>query len=150
METIATKKPSKKEQELALNSYEALASLLKKLSDENPFIEIIETKDQIQLPLISLKLLKNILKELSMGKLISIVPIAAEVSTQVAAEILGCSRPHIVKLLETGKIEFSKVGKHRRIKYEDLMNYKKKTKAHQRKLLKEIMKADEESGLYDS
>jgi excisionase family DNA binding protein len=150
METIATKKPSKKEQELALNSYEALASLLMKLSDENPFIEIIETKDQIQLPLISLKLLKNILKELSMGKLISIVPIAAEVSTQVAAEILGCSRPHIVKLLETGKIEFSKVGKHRRIKYEDLMNYKKKTKAHQRKLLKEIMKADEESGLYDS
>ena len=29
---------------------------------------------------------------------ISVVPIATEMTTQAAAELLGCSRPHFVKL----------------------------------------------------
>tara|TARA_R110002051_G_scaffold320781_2_gene406799 strand:- start:1244 stop:1360 length:117 start_codon:yes stop_codon:yes gene_type:complete len=37
---------------------------------------------------------------------------ASEVTAQEAAEILGCSRPQFVKLLEEGKIDFKKVGKH--------------------------------------
>jgi hypothetical protein len=56
----------------------------------------------------------------------------------------------LIKLLENKEIEFTKIGKHRRIKYQDVIEYKKKVKAEQRKLLIEIMKADEESGLYDS
>lgn len=40
---------------------------------------------------------------MSQGKPISIVPLATEVTTQSAAEILGCSRRHLVKLLEEGK-----------------------------------------------
>jgi excisionase family DNA binding protein len=55
---------------------------------------------------------------MSQGKPISIVPFATEVTTQKAAGILGCSRPYLVKLLEEGKIEFTKVGKHRRIRFE--------------------------------
>lgn len=57
---------------------------------------------------------------MSEGKPISIVSIATEVTTQKAVEILGCSRPHLVKLLEGGKINFTKVGKHRRILLEDV------------------------------
>jgi excisionase family DNA binding protein len=84
------------------------------------------------------------------GKLISIVPMAAEVTTQAAAELLGCSRPHLVKLLEEGKIDFTKVGKHRRIKFEDVMNYKQELKRQQKENIIDIMNADEEAGLYDS
>ena len=84
------------------------------------------------------------------GKLISIVPVATEVTTQAAAEILGCSRPHLVKLLEEGKIEFTKVGKHRRIKYEDILRYRKHMKDQQKQNIIDIMNLDEETGLYDS
>jgi excisionase family DNA binding protein len=84
------------------------------------------------------------------GKLISIVPIAAEVTTQAAAEILGCSRPHLVKLLEEGKIAFTKVGKHRRIKFDDIMKYRKQMKDQQKQNIIDIMNLDEETGLYDS
>ena len=84
------------------------------------------------------------------GKPLSIVPMATEITTQAAAELIGCSRPHLVKLLENGAINFTKIGKHRRIKYQDIIDYKKKMKAKQRKLLIEIMKDDEKSGLYDS
>ena len=87
---------------------------------------------------------------MSQGKPISIVPVATEVTTQAAAEMLGCSRPHIVKLLETGKIPFTKVGKHRRIKYEDVISYKKEMKAEQARLISEIMESDEKDGLYDT
>ncbi|MEM6514685.1 MAG: excisionase family DNA-binding protein, partial [Bacteroidota bacterium] len=64
--------------------------------------------------------------------------------------ILGCSRPHLVKLLENGQIEFTKVGKHRRVKFEDVMNYRKKMKKIQKQNIIDIMKSDEELGLYDS
>lgn len=97
----------------------------------------------------ALQLLAQILKEISKGRPVSIVPIATELTTQAAAELLGCSRPHLIKLLEQGTIPFTKVGKHRRIKYQDILDYKKKMKAEQRRLIIEMMKADEESGLYD-
>ncbi len=76
--------------------------------------------------------------------------LAIAVTTQMASEILGCSRPYIVKLLEEGKIDYTKIGKHRRIKYEDIVNYKRRTKEEQKALLIDIMNSDEESGLYDS
>jgi excisionase family DNA binding protein len=144
------KRPTKEEQKAALESYDALTSTLEQIHSEYPEIEIEETKERIKIPLKALKLLAKILKETSQGKPISIVPIATEITTQAAAELLGCSRPHLVKLLEDGKINFTKIGKHRRIKYQDVLNYKKQLKDKQRKLLIEIMKADEESGLYDS
>jgi excisionase family DNA binding protein len=64
--------------------------------------------------------------------------------------MLGCSRPHLVSLLEKGEIEFTKVGKHRRLRYEDVMSYKRRMKAQQKDLLIEIMRGDEELGFYDS
>jgi excisionase family DNA binding protein len=143
-------KPSKEEQKAAMLSYDALVSTLNELKDQNPEIEIEETQQRIRIPLSALKLLAQILKETSQGKPVSIVPVATEVTTQAAAEILGCSRPHVVKLLDTGQIKFTKVGKHRRIKYEDVISYKKKMKDKQERLINQIMDTDENSGLYDS
>ncbi len=144
------RKPSKEEQILAMESYDALAVVLEGLKSENPEIEIEETEEKIKIPLHALKLLAKILKATSQGKTISIVPIATEMTTQAAAEFLGCSRPHLVKLLEEGKIAFTKVGKHRRVQFEDVANYRKKMKSRQKDLLIDIMKSDEEIGLYDS
>lgn len=133
-----------------MQSYSALAAALAQINTVETEIEIEETQDKIVLPLRALELLGDILKAMSEGKPISIVPVATEVTTQKAAEILGCSRPHLVKLLEEGLIAFTKVGKHRRIKFEDVIRYKQKMKEEQKKLLIEVMTADEEDGLYDT
>ncbi|HEV7350030.1 helix-turn-helix domain-containing protein [Telluribacter sp.] len=143
-------KPSKEEQKVAMESYTALAEVLESLHKDNPEIEIEETKEKIRVPLKALKLLATILKATSQGKPISVVPIATEMTTQAAADLLGCSRPHLVKLLEEGEIEYTTIGKHRRVKFEDVMAYKKRMKAKQQELLIKLMNADEESGLYDS
>lgn len=144
------KKPTKKEQIEAMASYNALAATLESLQSKNPEIEIEETEEKIKIPLKALKLLAEILKATSQGKPISVVPIATEMTTQAAAELLGCSRPHIVKLLEQGDIPFTKVGRHRRVKFEDVVNYKKAMKLDQEQRLIDMMKSDETLGLYDS
>lgn len=144
------RKPSKLDQKIASESYDALTSVIEQLDSEQPEIEIEETSEKIKIPLSALKLLGDILKAMGQGKLISLVPIATEITTQAAAEILGCSRPHLVKLLEDGKIAFTKVGKHRRIKFDDIMAYKKLMKEQQKQHIIDIMNLDEETGLYDS
>ena len=113
-------------------------------------IEIEETKEKLQIPSRALELLNEILKAMSQGNPISIVPVATEVTTQKAAEILGCSRPHLVKLLENGELDFIKVGRHRRIKFEDVVTYKQKMKTEQKSRLIQMMNSDEELGGYDS
>lgn len=144
------KKPSKKEQIAAMKSYNALSATLEGLHSENPEIEIEETAEKIKIPLKALKLLVKILKATSQGQPISIVPIATEMTTQAAAELLGCSRPHFVKLLEEGNIPFTLVGRHRRVKFQDVTNYKREMKLKQEQFLIDMMKSDEELGLYDS
>ncbi len=143
-------RPTKEEQIAAMKSYDALANVLSELKDSNPEIEIEETREKIRIPLNALKLLAQILKQTSNGRPFSIVPIATELTTQATAELLGCSRPHVIKILESGEMKFTKVGKHRRIRYEDVVNYKNKMKAQQENLINEIISSDEEAGLYDS
>jgi len=144
------KRPNKQERKLAEASYISLISSIEQLKTDKVEIEIEETREKIILPVKALNLLGDILKAMSQGKPISIVPLATEVTTQSAAEILGCSRPYLVKLLEEGRIEYTKVGKHRRIKYEDVIDYKQKMKEEQRQRLIDMMHADEDLGLYDS
>jgi excisionase family DNA binding protein len=150
MELIDIRKPTKEEQRAARDSYEALVTSIAQLKTEMPEIEIEETEEKLRIPISALRFLAKILKEIGRGNPVSIVPIATEMTTQAAAELLGCSRPHIVSLLEEGKITFTKVGKHRRIKYEDLVSFKKAMKARQRNKIQELMQLDEETGLYDS
>lgn len=151
METLnRINKPSKIEQKVAIKSYAALVAALTHIKETETEIEIEETQDKIVIPSRALQLLGDILKAMSEGKPISIVPVATEVTTQKAAEILGCSRPHLVKLLEEGEMEFVKVGKHRRIMFEDIIKYKQKMKEEQKKHIIDIMNQDEELGLYDS
>lgn len=146
------RRPSKDDQETAMASYSALSAVLEDLepSNNDVEIEIEETEEKIKIPFLVLQLLAQILKVTSQGKPISIVPVVTEMTTQAAAEILGCSRPHLIKLLEHGEIPFTKVGRHRRVKYEDVISYKRKMKEKQKALLIAMMKADEEIDLYDS
>jgi len=148
MKPFDNRKPTSEEQLAARESYESLVSSIGLLHTDLPEIEIAETGGKIRIPVSVLRLLAQILKEISQGNPVTVVPEATEITTQAASEVLGCSRPHVVRLLEEGKIPYTKVGKHRRIRYDDLMSFKKKMKVSQKKKLQDLMKLDEESGLY--
>ena len=97
--------PSNEERKVAMESFKALKETVAQLKDDSvPEIEIEETGDKVKIPLNALKLLVDVLEKMKQGKPFSLVPVAAEMTTQAAAEFLNCSRPHVVKLLEEGKI----------------------------------------------
>jgi len=118
--------PEKQEARAALESQRTLAAFLSNGSEIQQ-IQIFDQDHQphaMELPTSALRLLVDILGEIGDGNAVKIVPVHAELTTQEAADLLNVSRPHLVKLLETGKIPFHRAGKHRRIKFSDLMDYK--------------------------
>jgi excisionase family DNA binding protein len=105
--------------------------------------------EEIELPDSLYQLLHQVVYHLIQGKAVSIVPVNKELTTQEAADLLNVSRPYLVKLLESGQINYKKVGTHRRVRFADLMAYKQQFKQRQAELLDEMVSLSEEAGLYD-
>jgi len=93
------------------------------------------------------QLLQELLGALSRGEAVRIVPLEAELTTGQAAELLGVSRPYLVRLLEEGKIPYHKVGTHRRVRARDLLAYLEASRKRGRELLDELIGEAQELGL---
>jgi excisionase family DNA binding protein len=93
------------------------------------------------------ELLLEILGHMALGNAVTIVPINAELTTQQAADYLNVSRPYLIGLLEAGKIEYRKVGTHRRIKFTDLMRFERDDEAARRAHLDALTAEAQELGL---
>ena len=78
----------------------------------------------VELPAGAVTLLLDILGAMAAGRGVTIIPENAELTTVEAAEILNVSRPFLIRLLEGKAIPYRKVGKHRRVRMEDVMAYK--------------------------
>ena len=118
--------PEASEVRAAINSQRELAAYLA-TGFETQRIQIFDAKNeahQIELPTSALRLLVDVLSELADGNAVKVVPVHAELTTQEAADLLNVSRPHLVKLLETGELPYHKTGKHRRVRFDQLMDYR--------------------------
>jgi excisionase family DNA binding protein len=104
--------------------------------------------DFIILPQAVFKVLKQIVNYMVDDKPILLISYYKELTTQEAAQILGVSRPYLINLLAQKKIPFTKVGSHRRIKLNDLLNYKKRRQEEQERALDELAQMSQDLGLY--
>lgn len=101
----------------------------------------------IRLPVSAARLLLRILEEMARGNAVALIPVHAELTTQEAAEMLNISRPSLIRLLEEGKIDHRRIGTHRRVPFESLMKYKRRTEAARKAALAELAAYDQEIGL---
>lgn len=92
----------------------------------------------IDLPAGAIDLLVHILEDMAAGKGVALVPLDAELTTVQAAEVLNVSRPYLLKLLDQKAIPHRKVGTHRRIRMEDVMNYKNAIDREREKVLEQL------------
>ena len=83
-------------------------------------------------------LLMRILTEMAEGNAVTLMPIHAELTTQQAASILGVSRPFFIKQMKEKLIPYRRIGTHRRVRFQDLMDYKNRFDAERAKALEEL------------
>lgn len=117
--------PSEREAVIARTSKQLLARYARE--DQSLTVQVMDADHQepIELPAGAVTLLLDILGVMASGQGVTIIPEDAELTTVQAADILHVSRPFLIKLLDEGKIPYRRVGKHRRIRMEDVMNYKR-------------------------
>ena len=111
------------------------------------FVDDDASKAMVKLPALAVGLLLRILEETARGNAVTIIPVHAELTTQEAADMLNISRPSLIQLLEEGKIEYRRVGTHRRVRFEALMKYKRRVDEERRKALDELAAYDQELGI---
>jgi excisionase family DNA binding protein len=105
--------------------------------------------EKLELPDAVFRLLKDIVRNMQLGRAIILIPENQQLTTQRAADLLGVSRPHLIKLLEAGELPYHKAGSHRRIYLRDLVAYQKRRDAERKRALDGIAKEAYEAGLYD-
>lgn len=141
--------PAEGEVRAAVQGQRALAAYLA-TQVETQHIQIFDDQKQphqVELPTSALRLLVDILAELADGNAVKVVPVHAELTTQEAADLLNVSRPHFVKLLEEGELAFHRTGKHRRVRFADLMQYKEARERASEQAMAELAQQSQELGM---
>jgi excisionase family DNA binding protein len=67
--------------------------------------------------------LATAIRTFARGDAVTVSPRATLLTTQEAAEVLGVSRPTLVKLLESGRIPFTQPGRHRRVALREVLAF---------------------------
>ncbi|MFC4872071.1 excisionase family DNA-binding protein [Negadavirga shengliensis] len=140
------KKPTAKDQKAARQSVAVLKSITGSTKPHDAVIFQVEGTS-ISVPRNAVLLLEKVLDEMADGRTVEIASFSKELSTQEAADLLKVSRPHLVKLLETGKIPHKKVGAHRRVLLEDVKKYESSLRESRRKALDKLAREAQEMGL---
>lgn len=135
-----TELPTDAEVSLARES-SRLLSLYLSTKEESQSIRVIDQAGEheaVKVPTAAFRLLIDILSEMAQGNAVSMIPVHAELTTQEAADMLNVSRPYLVKLLDSGEIQYHKVGSHRRVYYHDLVEYKARIDGERNKALEAL------------
>ena len=132
---ITSLPPSKEDVERARISGQRLAPLARRGRPLTLRVRDAGGEKTIELPAGAVKVLQAILEDMASGRAVTIVPQSAELTTQQAADFLSVSRPFLVQLLEQRKLPFRLVGRHRRVRFEDVLRFKENIDTERRKVL---------------
>ena len=145
--TLAPTLPSEAESILAKETSRVLSARVQKADPLQLRMLDDPTGGTVKLPATAVRMLIHILEEMARGNAVTLIPVHAELTTQEAADMLNISRPSLIQLLDEGKIEYRRVGTHRRVRFEALMGYKRRADAERRAVLAELASYDQELGL---
>lgn len=119
-----------------------------------PFIDVttgarlvLSNGEQVPLPGTLAEVLRVAAEALQSGKAVTVAPTSTVLTTQQAADLLGVSRPTLVKILERDGLPYTRPGRHRRIRLTDLLAYRDRMRDRQRHALDEIAAISQAAGL---
>ena len=102
----------------------------------------------LELPESVYRVLVQTVRELAEGNAVAVLPVRAELTTQEAADLLGVSRPYLIKLIDTGTLPCTvTTGNHRRLRLSDVLAYRRARDEDRRAALDEMSAEAERLGL---
>lgn len=142
--------PTDQDRQTARTSSKELAPLLQNKETGEAHIRFDAVGQQgvaIALPHAAVLLLLSALQEIAKGHAVTLLQVDAELTTNQAAQLMRLSRPSLIKMLDEKKLPYRKVGAHRRLRYEDVLDYLAAERARRRKVMEELVAETERLGL---
>ena len=97
----------------------------------------VDEHDRIELPERVHAVLKRVVEAMLMGRAVTLAPQSMILTTQQAADLLGVSRPTVVRLISDNQIAADRVGNRHRLQLDDVLAYKESRRARQYDALSE-------------
>lgn len=85
----------------------------------------VQTPPTIELPPQALRAIADLLGLMAQQQPVMLMPQKHELTTQEVAGFLNVSRPYVIRQIESGALKCRKVGRHRRVEFQELMRFKR-------------------------
>lgn len=125
------------------------AAAARRLLDERSATLVGPEGERVVLPAEVFDVLRGVVEAMSQGQAVVVAPVHQRLTTQEAADLLGMSRPTLVKLLDAGEIPYDRPRRHRRVRLDDLLAYTERRSAESRAALDRMVEIAQEAGMYE-
>lgn len=129
-------------------SFDGLVALVRRISPDQSAELIGPDGSRIPIPARVYEVLREVVMAMARGQAVTVAPHNQRLTTQEAADLLGVSRPTLVKLLNDGLIPFDQPGRHRRVQLQDLLAYQERRRNDRLAALDELVEVSEEADGY--
>ena len=130
-------------------SLDALVAMLSRPGAEPTTTLSGPNGEHLVLPSEVFEVLRDVVEAMASGQAVTIAPVHQRLTTQEAADLLGVSRPTLVKLLETDAIPFEQPGRHRRVRLADVLAYRARASGERRAALDRMVQIADEADMYE-
>jgi hypothetical protein len=126
MNTLTTADIRPCDEDVAL-AQKSLSTLLRTCT-KNHQVDFIDGNGSVlPIPTSTLLLLQEMLTEISKGNILAIIPSQAEIVDTDAADLLNIPLSSLMQLIEADEIPVCKADTHQRVRYRDVVDYKKRS-----------------------
>lgn len=87
--------------------------------------------DPVELPEEVYRVLRHVVDAMQNGLSVTISPTSQTLTTQQAADLLGISRPTLIKALDEEKLPYTRPGTHRRLALTDVLDFREQRRHDQ-------------------
>ena len=101
------------------------------------FLAGVEAGDQVELPVEVYNVVHQVVEAMAAGLAVTVAPQSQKLTTQQAADLLGISRPTLIKMLDAQRIPYDRIGSHRRILLRDVLAFRNQRREEQYAALEE-------------
>lgn len=145
--TIMTESKTYLPEEEVAGRFAELVTALEASSGTTP--QLVIDGQSIELTPRMAEVLLQVADAMGRGRAVTVAPQDQRLTTQEAADMLGISRPTLVRMLEAGEIPFEKVRRHRRLFLTDVLEFRERQRRAANEALSDMVADAQAMGAYD-